>query len=91
MATTTAQLTAAQRQAVKALKAQFAPDALCIFATYDNETRRMISRATMDALVDKGVLKVKRVKSCSYDVRGRFGRGGVVATRSYSEAEYVWA
>lgn len=84
-------LTAAQQQAVKTLKAKFAPDAQVVFAIYDNETRRQISVATMNALVDKGVLKVKGRLCSSHDVRGKFGRGATVSTRYHVEGQYVWA
>jgi hypothetical protein len=84
-------LTAAQKQAIKTLSAQFAPDAQVVFATYDKDTGRMISRATMQSLVDKGVLKVKGSICSSRDVKGRFGRGATVSTRYQVEGQYVWA
>jgi hypothetical protein len=85
-------LTAAQQQAVETLKANFAPDAQSLHAVYlDGGRGRMISKATMGALVDKGILKVKRVNTRNEDVRGSFGRGAVQSTRYYSEAEYIWA
>jgi hypothetical protein len=84
-------LTAAQKQAVKVLESKFPKNAQVVFAVYDSETRRYISSATMSALVDKGVLKVKGSIRSSHDVKGRFGRGATVATRYHIEGQYVWA
>jgi hypothetical protein len=65
-------LTPAQEQAVQFIKELGLTQFACV---YNPATGREVSKPTLRALNDKGIIRIVRTVEYKYTVRGRFGRG----------------
>ncbi|MGL5925527.1 hypothetical protein [Chroococcidiopsis sp.] len=82
-------LTTAQSLAFETLKAEYATGDE-FSTTFDPTSGHQVSKATMRALELKGLLKLIRVDTIPYTVRGQYGKG-IRHTKYSVEAVYTFA